>query len=114
MSLATLNSTISSFGIDPFELTPVFALKLSIDFVIQEKVDAVLFAGDVVENTNARVEAQMPLEESVQRLINSGIQVTAVAGNHDVEALPRLAALIDDFTLLGAAGRWWAILGLNQ
>ena len=31
-----------------------------------------------------------------------------VAGNHDVEALPRLAAVVDGFTLLGAGGRWEA------
>jgi len=51
----------------------------------------------------------LPLEESVKRLLGSGIDVIAVAGNHDVEALPRLAALIEGFTLLGAGGRWEAI-----
>ena len=30
----------------------------------------------------------------------------AVAGNHDVEALPRLASRIEGFTLLGAGGVW--------
>ena len=90
------------------ELTPEAALKLSVDFAIERKLDAVLFAGDVVENTNARFEAMLPLEESVRRLLDEGIQVIAVAGNHDVEALPRLAALIDGFTLLGAGGRWEA------
>ncbi len=97
---------ISSWGVDPEELTPAAALKLSVDFAIEQKLDAVLFAGDVVESTNARFEAMLPLEENVRRLLNAGIQVIAVAGNHDVEALPRLAALIDGFTLLGAGGRW--------
>ena len=49
-----------------------------------------------------------PLEENIRRLFDAGIQVIAVAGNHDVEALPRLAALIDGFTLLGAGGQWEA------
>ena len=97
---------ISSWGLDPGELTPAAALKLSIDFAIEQKLDAVLFAGDVVESTNARFEAMLPLEEGIRRLLDAGIQVIAVAGNHDVEALPRLAALIDGFTLLGAGGRW--------
>lgn len=97
---------ISTWGIDPGELAPATALKLSVKFAIEHKVDAVLFAGDVVESANARFEAMFPLEESIRRLLDAGIQVVAVAGNHDVEALPRLAALIDGFTLLGAGGRW--------
>ena len=99
---------VSSWGLEPGELTPAAALKLSVDFAIEQKLDAVLFAGDVVESTNARFEAMLPLEEGVRRLLDAGIQVIAVAGNHDVEALPRLAALIDGFTLLGAGGRWEA------
>ena len=106
---------ISSWGIDPNELTPAATLKLSVDFAIKRQVDAVLFAGDVVESTNARFEALLPLEESVRQLLEAGIQVIAVAGNHDVEALPRLAALIDGFTLLGAGGQWEArMIAKNQ
>ena len=97
---------VSSMGIDPKELTPAAALKRSTDFAINEKVDAVLFAGDVVESTNARFEAMPPLEECINRLQDAGIEVFAVAGNHDVEALPRLAALMEGFTLLGAGGEW--------
>jgi DNA repair protein SbcD/Mre11 len=97
---------ISSWGLDSGELTPAAALKLSVDFAIKQKLDAVLFAGDIVESTNARFEAMLPLEEGIRHLLDAGIQVIAVAGNHDVEALPRLAALIDGFTLLGAGGRW--------
>ncbi len=101
-----LPDEISSWGIDPEDLTPAAALKASVDFAIERKVDAVLFAGDVVESTNARFEAIVPLENNVRRLLDAGIQVIAVAGNHDVEALPRLAALIDGFEHLGAGGQW--------
>ena len=38
--------------------------------------------------------------------MEAGVEVIAVAGNHDVDALPRLAPLLDGFTLLGAGGRW--------
>lgn len=100
---------ISTWGADPADLTPAEALRLAVDFAIARQVHAVLFAGDVVESNNARFEAMVPLEESVLRLLGAGIEVIAVAGNHDVEALPRLAALIDGFTLLGAGGRWEAI-----
>ena len=97
---------VASWGIDPKELTPAAALKLSTDLAIEQELDAVLFAGDIVESTNARFEAMPPLEECLHRLLHAGIEVIAVAGNHDVEALPRLASLLDGFKLLGARGRW--------
>ena len=100
---------ISDWGIERRELTPAAALRSAVDFAISREVTAVLFAGDVVESANARFEALAPLEESVRRLLDAGIEVIAVAGNHDVEALPRLANLIGGFKLLGAEGRWEAI-----
>lgn len=100
---------LSEWGIDRSEFTPAAALRKAVDFALEKQVDAVLFAGDVVESTNARFEAMVPLERSVRTLADHGIQVIAVAGNHDVEALPRLAGLIDGFTLLGEGGRWEAI-----
>jgi DNA repair protein SbcD/Mre11 len=48
---------ISLGGLDPGEITPTAALKRSVDFAIEQNLDAVLFAGDVVESTNARFEA---------------------------------------------------------
>ena len=100
---------LSGWGIDRSELTPAAALRKAVDFALEKKVDAVLFAGDVVESANARFEAMVPLERSVRALADHGIQVIAVAGNHDVEALPRLARLIEGFTLLGAGGHWEGI-----
>jgi len=87
-------------------LTPAAALKLTVDLALEEAVDAVLFAGDVVESANARFEALPALESSVRRLVEAGIPVLGVAGNHDVEALPRLADMIAGFKLLGRGGRW--------
>ena len=98
--------TVLDWGIDPGDLTPAAALELCVEHAVRERVDAVLFAGDVVESTNARFEAMRPLESCVRRLLDAGIEVIAVAGNHDVEALPRLASLVDGFRLLGAGGTW--------
>ena len=105
-SCSGVPDVVSSWGIDPRELTPAAALKLATDYSIDHKVDAVLFAGDVVESTNARFEAMLPLEECIRRLLGSGIEVFAVAGNHDFEALRRLTDLVEGFTLLGANGKW--------
>lgn len=103
---AGVPETISSWGIQPEDLTPAATLELCTNFAIEQRVDAVLFAGDVVESTNARFEAMPLLEACVRQLLDAGIEVIAVAGNHDVEALPRLATLIDGFTLLGIGGNW--------
>ena len=91
-------------GVDVRDLTPEAALLAAVDFAIDARVDAVVFAGDVVESTNARYEAIRPLELAVRRLLAEEIPVLAVAGNHDVEALPRLARMIEGFELLGRAG----------
>jgi len=94
------------WGVSPSRLTPAAAWRATVDLALRERVDAVVLAGDVVEADNARFEAFGRLEQGVQRLVHEGIGVWAVAGNHDVEALPRLADLIPGFRLLGRGGRW--------
>ncbi len=105
-SCSGLPDAISSWGAKPEDLTPAATLRLCIEFAIERQMDAVLFAGDVVESANARFEVMPVLESCVRQLLDAGIDVIAVAGNHDVEALPRLASLIDGFTILGAGGEW--------
>jgi len=103
-----LAEIVTDAGIEPNRLTPEAALASAVDLAITRQVDAVLFAGDVVESTNARFEALRPLESAVRRLVDAGITVLGVVGNHDVEALPRLARMIDGFELLGEGGQWTA------
>ena len=91
-------------GLD--KLTPAAALKAAIAFAIDEGVDGVLFAGDLVENMNARFEALRPLELAVANLKAAGIGVWAVVGNHDADALPALAATLDGLKLIGLGGEW--------
>ena len=93
-------------GIDVHRLTPAAGLEAAVRLAIEQDVDAVVFAGDVVENTNARYEAFRHLEAAVLKLLDEGVTVLGVVGNHDVEALPRLARLIPGFRIVGAGGRW--------
>jgi len=88
------------------ELTPAAAWRRVVRHAVEERVDAVVLAGDVVESENARFEAFGPLHDGVSRLVESGVAVFAVAGNHDVDALPRLARSVGGFRLLGRDGRW--------
>lgn len=96
----------SVYGIDPAGLDPRAAWRRVVERAIDAEVDAVLLAGDVVESNNGFMEAYGALQEGVARLATSHIDVVAVAGNHDVHVLPRLADEIDSFHLLGRRGRW--------
>ena len=103
---SSLPDDLQDSGVDLRDLTPEAALRDAVDVAIEKRVDAVLFAGDVVESNNALFEALRPLETAVNRLVEAGIPALGVVGNHDVEALPRLAGLIDGLVLLGEGGQW--------
>jgi DNA repair exonuclease SbcCD nuclease subunit len=66
------------------------------DFVVASalrlKPDLLILAGDVVERDNRYFEAWAPLREDVLRLLQAGLTIAAIAGNHDAEVLPRLHA----------------------
>lgn len=96
------------------ELSPSAAWQRTVKFAVEERVDAVLIAGDVVESEKDFFEGFRELKSGVDRLTAADIQVIAVAGNHDVLVLPRLADLFEDgsgFKLLGRGGKWesWPI-----
>jgi len=94
------------------ELSPAVAWRKSCELAIAEQVAAVLLAGDVIESERDFFEGYRELKAGVERLAAENIQVIAVAGNHDVEVLPRLAdALADEegFKLLGRGGVWESI-----
>lgn len=93
-------------GIRRAELSAAEAWKRTVREAIRREVCAVLLAGDVVDSDDGYLSAYAPLAEGVRDLIRAGIAVIAVAGNHDTEVLPRLAAEIDGLRLLGAKGTW--------
>lgn len=101
---------LRDFGVDPGAMTPAAAWRGVVDHAIALGVDGVLLAGDVVDEDNARFEAFGHLHQAVRRLLEKNIRVVAVAGNHDVEALPRLADEIAGFELLGRGGEWESTL----
>jgi DNA repair protein SbcD/Mre11 len=79
-----------------------------VDCALERRVDAVLLAGDVVDQDNRYFEAFGPLGRGVLRLKEAGIAVVAVAGNHDHHTLHDVAAEVghDHLVVLGRGGRW--------
>ena len=88
------------------ELGPAAAWRCAVDFALADEVDAVLLAGDVVEQEDDFYEAYGDLRRGVDRLAAAQVPVLAVSGNHDVQVLPRLADAVPGFRLLGRGGRW--------
>jgi len=89
-------------------LGPAGAWARAVDYALACGVDAVLIAGDVVEQHDDFHEAFVDLRSGVERLTRAGIRVLGVTGNHDVSVLPRLAETIAAFELLGVGGTWEA------
>jgi len=93
---------------DESEFAPRRAWRALVRTAIRQQVDAIALTGDVVDQDNRFYEAFSDLQDGVRQLVNEGIRVLAVAGNHDFDVLPRLARQIDGFDLLGAGGTWEA------
>jgi DNA repair exonuclease SbcCD nuclease subunit len=88
-----------------------------VETAINREVDGVALTGDIVDSENEMYEAFGALERGVQRLLNAGIEIVAVAGNHDHDAFPRLVRGIDadGFHLLGPGGTWEEVqIGLES
>jgi len=107
----SLPDDLGEYGIDASALTPVAAWQRTVEQARRlatgsQGLLAVVLAGDVVESLEDRFEAFAHLETGIRRIVEAGVRVYAVAGNHDVEALPRLADRIDGFVLLGRGGSW--------
>ena len=86
------------------------ALMNAVDYAISEKVNVVVFTGDVIEKEDDRFEALPHLANSIKRLTDNYISVIAVSGNHDIKALPRISKLVKRLKILGNDQEWESIL----
>ena len=86
-----------------------------VDLAIREDMDALLLAGDLVDQSNRFFEALAELERGIRRLVEARIPVVMVSGNHDHEVLPELVQRLQGekdpsgeplVHLLGRNGRW--------
>lgn len=79
-----------------------------IALAIEQKVDIVLLAGDLIDAGNKFFESLGALEKGLARLSAAGITTYACTGNHDYDVLPQIAKNLkmNDFHLLGVNGKW--------
>lgn len=79
-----------------------------VDLAIEERVDVLAISGDVIDKAVSSYESIGPLTAGLSRLGDAGIETVAVAGNHDHDVLPRVAAYsgMERFHLVGRGGVW--------
>jgi DNA repair protein SbcD/Mre11 len=79
-----------------------------IKLALEDKVDAVVLAGDIVDRDNRFFEAIGPLQKGFETLGDAGITVIMVSGNHDFDVLPDIIKnrAYDHVHLLGEKGKW--------
>lgn len=94
--------------LDGPELSPKSVWLSMVRKATDRDVNAVVVAGDVVDQENRYFEAYGAFEEGVAQLHDQGIPVVVVAGNHDFDALPEMVDNLDFDTLqfLGRGGEW--------
>lgn len=90
------------------ELGPAEAWRRAVAEAVEQQVDAVLLAGDLVESERDYFSGYAALKSGIETLLGEGIAVVAVAGNHDTRVLPRLADALPGLILLGRGGHWQA------
>jgi len=77
-------------------------------YAVDEQLDALLLAGDIVDRDNRFFETIGPLQQGFDALGNAGIPVVMVSGNHDFDVLPDIIRNreYDHVHLLGEKGEW--------
>lgn len=88
------------------ELGPAAAWRALVRACVDERPDALLLAGDLIDDERDLFGAYTDLDSGLRTLEAAGIPVIAIAGNHDVRTLPRLADALPNLTLLGRGGHW--------
>jgi exonuclease SbcD len=79
-------------------------LETAVDLAFERRVDVVLFAGDAYRHASPTPTWQQAWAKAVRRLVDGGLPLVMVAGNHDLPVSYGRATAIDIFASL-APGR---------
>ncbi len=79
-----------------------------VELAIQEKVDFFILTGDIIDEDNRYYESLVPMGQGLSRLLDAGIEVLMVSGNHDYDVLRQLVrdSASEHVHLLGQDGQW--------
>lgn len=77
-----------------------------VDTATEEKVDAVLFAGDAYKTRDPNPTQQRGFGERIKRIVKAGIQVVLVVGNHDTPNAEGKANTLDIYSTLEIENVW--------
>lgn len=91
---------------DPADFSPRTIWANIGESAVSQGVDAVVVAGDLVDEENRYAEAFGAVESVATTLAEAGIPLVAVAGNHDANVLPDLADAVENLQLLGRDASW--------
>ncbi|WP_420455127.1 metallophosphoesterase family protein [Rubrivirga sp.] len=95
-------------------LTVEAVVRSLVDQAIERAVDAVVLTGDVADQSNKYFEAFGVLERALHRLVDAGIPVVAVAGNHDHDVLGSVAEAVGDGVRVLGRGQVWESASLER
>lgn len=90
------------------ESSVTFTWQRMTDHVIENRMDALVLAGDIIDRDNRFFEAIGPVQKAFDKLDAVGIPVVMVSGNHDFDVLPEIIRNrnYDHVHLLGEKGKW--------
>jgi exonuclease SbcD len=78
-----LQMSLPSFIFERMKESSFRSLQKIVDTALREKVDFLLFSGDLFDSETRSLRAQSFFREQMKRLLPYGIQVYAIHGNHD-------------------------------
>lgn len=82
-----------------------------VSFIILHPVDAILLASDVVDQDDLFFETYHAFENGIRKILDKGIPIIAVSGNHDSAVFRKRVNTITSphFHLLGKEGKWESV-----
>lgn len=100
LGVETYGRTDPATNLNTRVLDELQALHTIIDIAVQERVDAVLFAGDAYRSKDPNVTFQREFARALARLIAAEIPTVLLTGNHDVPNTSGRASSVEVFRAL--------------
>jgi exonuclease SbcD len=104
LGVETYGKTDPQTGLSTRLLDFLHALDELVDYAVEQRVDLVLFCGDAYKSREPSQTHQREFARRVRRLVDAGIPVFLLVGNHDLPAAVSRATSVEIFgTLLGTS-----------